>query len=86
MLNKVKMLLYVIIAISYLFIVSYSDFSRLQRFLVLIFRVTRECFKTPPFLRGPEKVIDFDGHVIGMAIDPQGRYLYVNVRTWVSFG
>ena len=42
-----------------------------------------DCLKSPPFLRGPEKVIDFDGHVIGMAIDPEGRYLYVNVRSWV---
>jgi hypothetical protein len=47
------------------------------------FRITMDCLKSPPFLRGPEKVIDFDGHVIGMAIDPEGRYLYVNVRSWV---
>ena len=49
------------------------------------FRISLDCLKSPPCLRGPEKVIDFNGHVIGMAISPDGRYLYVNVRTWVRF-
>ena len=48
-------------------------------------RVTVDCLKSPPCLGGPEKVIDFLGHVIGMALSPDGRYLYVNVRTWVSW-
>lgn len=45
-------------------------------------RITRECLQYPPGLKGPERVIDFNGHVIGMAISPDERYLYVNVRTW----
>lgn len=45
-------------------------------------RISMDCLKSPPCLRGPEKVIDFNGHVIGMAISPDGQYLYVNVRTW----
>jgi hypothetical protein len=49
-----------------------------------VVRITRQCFASPPFIRSPERVIDFEGHVIGFAFDPEERFLYVNVRTWVS--
>ena len=45
-------------------------------------RLTAEGLKHPPSLIAPEKVIDFHGHVIGMAISPDGSKLYVNVRAW----
>lgn len=30
----------------------------------------------------PDKVIDLQGHIIGMALSPDHRYLYVNSRPW----
>lgn len=42
-----------------------------------------ESLQDPPILQRPERVIDFDGHVIGYALSPDNKYIYVNVRTWV---
>ena len=33
-------------------------------------------------LNVPDKIIDFFGHIIGYAMSPDERYLYVNVRPW----
>ena len=30
----------------------------------------------------PDRVIEMRGHVIGLALSPDHRYLYVNVRAW----
>lgn len=29
-----------------------------------------------------DKIIDLHGHIIGMALSPDHRYLYVNSRPW----
>ncbi len=38
--------------------------------------------RPPRTLGAPEKVIDFRGHVIGMSLSPDERFLFVNVRAW----
>ena len=38
--------------------------------------------KSTPHLTEPEKVLEMNGHVIGMAISPDNDFLYVNVRSW----
>ena len=35
-----------------------------------------------PTISEPEEVLDMEGHIVGIALDPSGRYLHVNVRRW----
>ena len=48
----------------------------------LVFRITSNGLKSTPNLTEPEKVIEMNGHVIGMTISPKKDFLYVNVRGW----
>ena len=41
-----------------------------------------ESLENPPVLHLPEKTLEFNGHVIGMAFSPDNRFVYVNVRSW----
>eukprot|EP00088_Acartia_fossae_P066419 TRINITY_DN8233_c0_g2_i3.p1 TRINITY_DN8233_c0_g2~~TRINITY_DN8233_c0_g2_i3.p1 ORF type:complete len:513 (-),score=100.37 TRINITY_DN8233_c0_g2_i3:26-1564(-) len=34
------------------------------------------------YMRHPDKVIEMNGHIIGMDVSKDSRYLYVNVRSW----
>ena len=35
-----------------------------------------------PTISEPQEVLDMEGHIVGIALDPSGRYLHVNVRHW----
>jgi len=35
-----------------------------------------------PTISEPQEVLDMEGHIVGIALDPSGRYLHVNVRRW----
>ena len=61
---------------------SYNLSIALNYYIWFIFRMTPSCLSHPPSLSEPERVLDFDGHVIGLSLSPDSRYLYVNVRTW----
>ena len=49
---------------------------------IKIFRITSDGLNSTTNLTEPEKVIEMNGHVIGMNISPNKNYLYVNVRSW----
>ena len=36
----------------------------------------------PVIQEGAEKVIDLHGHIVGVAVSPDAKELYVNVRSW----
>lgn len=38
--------------------------------------------ENPPIIRTPDRVIDLKGHIVGVALSPDHRYLYANVRRW----
>ena len=48
----------------------------------LYFRITSNGLKSTPNLTEPEKVLEMNGHVIGMTISPDKDFLFVNVRGW----
>jgi len=37
---------------------------------------------TVPLVRTPDRVINMEGHIVGLSLSPDARYLYVNVRRW----
>ena len=47
-----------------------------------IFRITSNGLKSTPNITEPEKVIEMNGHIIGMTISPDKKFLFVNVRGW----
>jgi len=49
---------------------------------VSIFRITSNGLKSTPNITEPEKVIEMNGHIIGMTISPDKNFLFVNVRGW----
>ena len=49
---------------------------------MIIFRITSNSLNSTASLTEPEKVLEMNGHVIGMNISPNNNYLYVNVRSW----
>ncbi len=49
---------------------------------IILSRITPALLKHPICLRKPERVIEFDGHVIGLSLSPDGAELFVNVRSW----
>ena len=38
--------------------------------------------EAPSIRNGAEKIIDLHGHIVGIAISPDYKELYVNVRSW----
>ena len=49
---------------------------------VSIIRITSNGLKSTPNITEPEKVIEMNGHIIGMTISPDKDFLFVNVRGW----
>ena len=49
---------------------------------VSMFRITSNGLKSTPNITEPEKVIEMNGHIIGMTISPDKDFLFVNVRGW----
>ena len=49
---------------------------------LIISRITSNGLKSTPNLTEPEKVLEMNGHVIGMTVSPDNDFLYVNVRGW----
>ena len=47
-----------------------------------LYRITSQGLKSTPNLTEPEKVLEMNGHVIGMTVSPDNDFLYVNVRGW----
>ena len=45
-------------------------------------RLRASDLRNVPTISEPEEVIDMRGHIVGIALDRTGRYLYVNVRKW----
>jgi len=43
-----------------------------------------EDLSTIPSARIPDRVINLEGHIVGLALSPDARFLYVNVRRWPS--
>ncbi|XP_023329717.1 F-box/WD repeat-containing protein 5 [Eurytemora carolleeae] len=44
--------------------------------------VKPEDLSNVPFISCPDRVINMEGHIVGLALSPDSRYLYVNVRRW----
>jgi F-box/WD-40 domain protein 5 len=44
--------------------------------------VKPEDLSNVPFISSPDRVINMEGHIVGLALSPDSRYLYVNVRRW----
>ena len=46
-------------------------------------RLNASNMTSEPLIRnGAEKILDLYGHIVGVAISPDYKYLYVNVRSW----
>ena len=56
--------------------------AQLQFDDLIYFSITADGLKSTPHLTEPEKVLEMNGHVIGMNISPDKNFLYVNVRGW----